>query len=186
MGEHNDRKTVVDAPLSLPSSLRPLSPFGPYLFLSFSLFFSLPRPVYLRPVYILLNFDSINGRIELWVVFVPSISSEKAIRVDREGREVYRKYDCIFVSIRPRVVKSVNRVLNVQDRRIIWRDIVEFLIIYGSICKENKCVSVILLVRSFLIAYLKCFDQWLIRSIEWIIERKPVVCFSFFLFFFSK
>lgn len=54
--------------------------------------------------------------------------------MDRErGREVYRKYDCIFVSIRPRVVKSVNRVLNVQDRRIIWRDIVEFLIIYGSI-----------------------------------------------------
>lgn len=94
--------------------------------------------------------------------FLPSSPRKRAIRVDRErrGREVYRKYDCIFVSIRPRVVKSVNRVLNVQDRRIIWRDIVEFLII-GSIdnCKENKCVSVILLVRSFLIAYLKCFDQ---------------------------
>lgn len=61
---------------------------------------------------------------------------------ERRGREVYRKYDCIFVSIRPRVVKSVNRVLNVQDRRIIWRDIVEFLIIYGSIIvrKINVCL----------------------------------------------
>lgn len=65
--------------------------------------------------------------------FLPSSPRKRAIRVDRERREVYRKYDCIFVSIRPRVVKSVNRVLNVQDRRIIWRDIVEFLIIYGSI-----------------------------------------------------
>lgn len=74
--------------------------------------------------------------------FFPSSPRKRAIRVDREGREVYRKYDCIFVSIRPRVVKSVNRVLNVQDRRIIWRDIVEFLIIYGSIIvrKINVCL----------------------------------------------
>lgn len=76
--------------------------------------------------------------------FLPFSPRKRAIRVDRErrGREVYRKYDCIFVSIRPRVVKSVNRVLNVQDRRIIWRDIVEFLIIYGSIIvrKINVCL----------------------------------------------